>query len=313
MEKNYGEIVCTAIDEIVSTRLQGLQYDITKQCIVKDDSRAHQGRYVVSDGGAKFEAFSSDTSFKNGNSVLVTIPNGDFTMQKMIVGRLASIDTTPFKYISPLDSMIKIENGMLENLDIPEMGLLANRNNAGSIIECFTVPRDIAGDSLFKGYTRLGIQADFKSLLNGMDVVEGSYGIKILIYADKPSAPGEIDAEGVWELTLSSEDMIGNPYQFSTYFQQEKLFNIADLTDITAMELQFYQSKDFKTATGKELSDLDENLFVKDAYISFGYDAEEIDSDAVVLYSPSPLTYSFDTEKPNGTVPPVHIPRLNLA
>jgi hypothetical protein len=30
MEKDYGEILCTAIDEIVSTRLQGLKYDITK-------------------------------------------------------------------------------------------------------------------------------------------------------------------------------------------------------------------------------------------------------------------------------------------
>jgi hypothetical protein len=33
------------------------------------------------------------------------------------------------------------------------------------------------------------------------------------------TSPGEIDKNGVWELTFSSEEMVGNPYQFTTYFQ----------------------------------------------------------------------------------------------
>ena len=78
-------------------------------------------------------------------------------MQKTIVGRIASIDTTPFKYVSPLDSMIKIKNGMLEDIQIKETSLLANKDGRGSMIECFTVPSDIASNSEFAGYTRLGI------------------------------------------------------------------------------------------------------------------------------------------------------------
>lgn len=302
MERDYGEILCTAIDEIVSTRLQGLQYDITKQCTIKDDSRAHQGRYVVSDGGSKFEAFSSDTSFKNGNSVLVTIPNGDFTMQKTIVGRIASIDTTPFKYISPLDSMIKIKNGMLEDIPIGETSLLANKNNTGSMIECFTVPNHIASDSEFAGYTRLGVQADFKSILNGLDVVEGSYGIKILIYADVMTSPGEIDKNGVWELTFSSEEMVGNPYQFTTYFRQEKVFDISDIANIREIKVYFYQNGNFIDVNGNPIADkftvanrteyLLNNLFVKNFKFYFGYELERYDGETLELYpEKSTLTY----------------------
>ena len=321
MEKDYGEILCTAIDEIVSTRLQGLKYDITKQCTIKDDSRAHQGRYVVSDGGSRFEAFSLDTSFKNGNSVLVTIPNGDFTMQKTIVGRIASVDTTPFKYVSPLDSMIKIRDGMLENIEINETGLLANRKpynstmtEYGSMIECFTVPADIAKNSSFAGYTRLGISADFKSIFNGYEVVEGSYGIKILIYADVMTSPGEIDKEGVWELTFSSEEMVGNPYQFPTYFQQEKVFDISDIANIREIKVYFYENGNFKDIHGEYIPDkfttalgpdeyLLNNLFVNNFKFYFGYELERYAGETIELYPEnSTMTYHHSRQNELKTI-----------
>ena len=129
MERDYGEILCTAIDEIVSSRIQGIECDITKLCTIKDDSYAYEGKYVVSDGGAKFEAFSDDTSFRNGNNVLVTIPNGDFNLQKIIIGRVAVTDTTPFKYTSPLSTMLKVEDDLMINRNESETGLLINKNN----------------------------------------------------------------------------------------------------------------------------------------------------------------------------------------
>jgi uncharacterized Fe-S center protein len=77
---NYGEIICNAVDEIVTAKLQGLSYDITKQCTIVNDSLRKQGKYTVSDGSVKFEACSEDTTLSKGNSVLVTIPNGDYNM-----------------------------------------------------------------------------------------------------------------------------------------------------------------------------------------------------------------------------------------
>ena len=88
MSQNYNEIICTAIDEIVMARIKDIQCDITKQCSIIDDSYSYEGKYVVSDGGAKFEAFSTDTSFRKGNNVLVTIPNGDFKSILLASGTL---------------------------------------------------------------------------------------------------------------------------------------------------------------------------------------------------------------------------------
>jgi hypothetical protein len=39
--------------------------------------------------------------------------------------------------------------------------------------------------------------------------------------------------------------MVGDPYNFSSYYQQEKLFDISHIYQIRKMELQFYQKRDF--------------------------------------------------------------------
>jgi hypothetical protein len=39
--KDYNEILCTAIDEIVTARLQGLEYDVTKLCTITDDTSSY--------------------------------------------------------------------------------------------------------------------------------------------------------------------------------------------------------------------------------------------------------------------------------
>ena len=121
---DYNEIICTAIDTIVSAKMEGLQYDITKFCLIEDDSNAKQGKYVVSDGSVRFEAFTTDETLKNGNQVQVTIPNGDYNKQKIIVGRVVTNDTTPFKYVSPLDTMVIITDNIFEGA--PATSLLAN-------------------------------------------------------------------------------------------------------------------------------------------------------------------------------------------
>jgi hypothetical protein len=65
-------------------------------------------------------------------------------------------------------------------------------------------------DRSFYGFTHLGVSADFKTLLNNYNLVEGTYGILFLIYSKNKEA---------YEVKFSSKDMLGNPYAFSTYFQ----------------------------------------------------------------------------------------------
>ena len=287
MSLDYGEIFCSAVDEIITSKLQDLQYDITKLCTIVDDTYSNQGKYTVSDGTAKYDAFSTDISFKKGNNVLVTIPNGDYRMQKTIVGRVAATDTAPFNYTSPMDTMIKITDDVLDSSKTiygDNAGLLANDSNKSTIIgPLYSISE--TGD--FAGFTRLGITANFRSWLSGLDVAQGTYGIKILIYTDISDAPGSVKENAVYELTFSSADMIGNPYQFESYFYQEKVFDISNINNIKQIDVYFYQNgqfydgngnyipwqdEDINNSIGLEPSKKPNNLFVNDVKIYLGYE-----------------------------------------
>lgn len=285
MNVDYGEIICNAVDEIITAKLQGLQYDITKLCTIVDDSMNHQGKYVVSDGTARYEAFTTDISLKKGNQVLVSIPNGDYNMTKTIKGRVASTDTTPFKYTSPIDTMIKITNNIFNGIrDSENNGLLANGDKVmiGPLWS-------LSGVDNLTGYTRLGITANFRSWLNGLDVVSGSYGIKVLV---RPKTGNE-----VYELTFSSADMVGNPYQFEDYFYQEKVFDISQIENIQDIEIYFYQDGNFKNGQGELIKYPEENypnnLFVDGVKIYLGYDMNDFSEETLTLFTPDKTSYRY--------------------
>jgi hypothetical protein len=80
MSTDYSEIFCTAVDEIVSKKLENLEYDVTKVCTVIDDSDKKMGKYRVSSGAVKFDAYAVSGDYTIGETVLVTIPNGDYNL-----------------------------------------------------------------------------------------------------------------------------------------------------------------------------------------------------------------------------------------
>lgn len=288
MSVDYGEIICNAVDEIITSKLQGLQYDITKLCTIVDDSMNHQGKYIVTDGTARYEAFTTDISLKKGNQVLVSIPNGDYNMTKTIKGRVASTDTTPFKYTSPIDTMIKITNNIFNGIrNSEDNGLLANGDKImiGPLWS-------LSGVDNLTGYTRLGIAANFRSWLNGLDVVSGSYGIKVLV---RPKTNNE-----VYELTFSSTDMVGNPYLFEDYFYQEKVFDVSQIENIQDIEIYFYQDGNFKNGQGELIKYPEENypnnLFVDGVKIYLGYDMNDFNEETLTIFTPDKTSYRYNDE-----------------
>ena len=82
---DYGELFCAAVDTIVQERLTHVSYDRTILCTIVDDSERAQGLYTVTENDStKFIAYSSDTSYRNGQNVYVQIPGGDWNQQKII-------------------------------------------------------------------------------------------------------------------------------------------------------------------------------------------------------------------------------------
>ena len=78
--------ILDSISLIVDKKIESLKFDKTSICTVLDDSKANQGKYLVTDGYSNFYVYSSDTTYKRGNVVNVNIPNGDYSETKYIIG-----------------------------------------------------------------------------------------------------------------------------------------------------------------------------------------------------------------------------------
>jgi hypothetical protein len=64
MDSNLGEVLCEAVDTIVSKRLENLKYDITKFCTIIDNTENKLGKYVVQEEILQYDAYSTDTTLK---------------------------------------------------------------------------------------------------------------------------------------------------------------------------------------------------------------------------------------------------------
>lgn len=307
-EIDYGEVLCEAVDTIIKERLNSISFDRTILCTITDDSLRSQGIYKVSENGKTiFEAYSSDTSYRNNNNVYVQIPGGDWDQQKIIIAKKTTNSIEPFIYQRPFSQLVDITGNLTSNTQ--EYGLTANAKNEENNPNLEEISIwEYSGEEL-ANYTRVGIQASFRSWLNPFyddsyglqrQVNQGEYGLRLDITADNEGKTT------IYQLYLNQEDMNGNPYNFDTYFQQEKVVDISALGKITQMELYFYQKQgSFCDNEGIPIPYQDflksiaaPNLFVKDIYLSFGYDVNSFQDEMVTIYTLDSKTYAENNNSP---------------
>lgn len=304
---NYGETICEAIDTIISKRLEGLSYDITKTCIIIDDTYKRQGKYTVKDGALKFEAYSTITTLNINDNVLVSIPSGDYRLQKTILNKVMFDETsTTLNYISPLDNMLKFTDNIIDSftpitpMQNGAFGLLANdvgNKNIAKII--YSIPWEN-----FSGFDRLGVSANFQTRLNQYNIISGNYGIQFLFYSDGKK-------NDVITFNFDTSDMNGNPYHFDGFFNQSKLFDISKLENIKRLDIVFYQESNFIDENNELIpyqteadlianipsEKMNNNIFMKDLKIYLGYSLSEFNGDSVKISTPNYTSYNkLDTQ-----------------
>lgn len=319
-KKDYGEVICQAVDEIVRRRLEGITYDSTILCTIVDNSRKTEGIYTVSNNNTtKFDAYSNDDSYRINDNVYVQIPGGDWNEQKFILAKKKDKVEEPFIYKNPFASLVDITGNVIKTQLDSAVGLVANAKPAeGAEKEGITqiLLWDYQGSSAstdtlpFSAYSRLGISASFQSWLspsydssgNPTTVNHGDYGLKLIIKTiNENTSTSDQATKGEYELYLNCADMIGNPYDFQTFYHQEKVFDISRLGNIQEMQLYFYQEPGtFINGAGELISATDflgspttaTNLFVAAPYITLGYDVNEFEKEKVVIYTLNSSTYS---------------------
>lgn len=301
MSNNYGEILCQATEILAQHLIDKVAYDRTILCTIVKDDEKDLGKYRVQNSEAIFDAYTPDTTLRKNDQVYVSVPMGDWNEQKLIIAKKMDNINQPIAYKDPFNSFINI-TGNLIGSSIKSQGLIANDSVKKQVL-IWSYNKDTdalvknSGDVL-NGYTHLAISADFQSWLKELGIATGDYGLNLIIEVD-PEDASDIIADGdtissnIKVCSLNCSDMIGNPYNFESFYSQKKLFNISNIKNIKSMELWFYQKERSFLNQNQEIvpPQTTPNIFVKDIVISFGYGTEGFENDALIIYTMDTIKY----------------------
>lgn len=265
--------LCQATQIIVDKAIEELKFDKTVTGKIIDNSKANIGEYTIKEGVVEYIAYSENTSYKIDDAVYVTIPNGDYSQQKMITGKVIVNEET---YITSnsLDSFLDITGNLI--LDKTAIGrLIANHTDISK--QEVLIDSQLFDENALVNYTRLAISVDVKTNLNAWKVKEGKYGIRIDI--------STYDNDEIKTLNFSNKNMFGNVYNFTTFQTQTMVFDISSITNIKSISISFYQEENsFKTNDGELIPfkddmgfDIAPNLLLKNISLSLGYDKSEFE------------------------------------
>ena len=384
---DINEQICKAVDIIVSKKIESIDFDSTIIVTTVDNQNRKNNQYVCSNGEAEFVAYSKDQSYKINESVQVTIPNNDYSQQKVIIGRYVIKDDKPFIFTQPFDTIIDVSGNIITGNKEPIVkSLLANEDYDINPIDEKTKKYSIKNQEIllwdiifeegYANFTRLGLQGQFRSWLSSLKPIAGSYGYKLEIFSDNGTTinnqlikdwlkiyknilnkisytEDELfnlleKTPDIWfeninnlsefeqkitkiifieemknidnrkdliyaliyanvqvsEILLDSSEMYGNPYNFQSYLEQEKVYDISSLGKIFGCMLYFYEASGtffnekedyipYKTTYGQYFNP---NLFTKDPYICFGYDLSGFTEEQAIIYTLDSDTYIIDDE-----------------
>lgn len=295
---DYLESLFQGIDIILEKRLDAVSFDTTIICTIVDDSNRKNGEYKVTDGSVTYKAYSDLDNYVAGQQVRVSVPMGDFSQKKFIIGKYVSDnDASPITYVSPLDSVVNM-SGNLVPLN-KTASITANGSERNVIIWNQRLDSGNYVDLQANGiYNTIILKADFKTLLANYDLAAGTYGLRLdLLVRPSVESTGRIRRY----VELSSKEMFGNPYAFSIFSPQAKTFNISTVGIIEGIELSLYQNGDFKDRLTGPISPnpLTPDIIVNNIQVGFGSDITETDDNVVKIYAENGLTYKYHNATDN--------------
>ena len=321
IDSNSLEELLKAIDIIATQRAsENNAYDQTIICTIVDNSKAEEhGYYTVTNDTITFDAYSDNPDYKVGNYVRVSIPNGDYSQQKYIMGLYQYNDGEVVSYVAPLDTFMSIDT-LVDNrapqdgdgdtdLDLvvkPSIGLIANGKEKNIEIidqQDFIMASDNWSAEEYKTtlqsqgiYDTIGLQADFKCVIAERDMRSGSYGLQLDLRILLNDNEGQIVTHTVY---LDSSKFFGNPYNFKVYSKQAQLYDITNLGGtIVGFSVKPYQGDNFTYYNGEKIVSLEANenpnIFVANIYVALGSDLYKVDNHTVKLYTTDSLTYKHE-------------------
>ena len=296
---SISEQILNAIDLVTEEKLSHLQYDKTVKGEIYSLEDINTGEYKVRYQGTIFSAYSEnlDTVYKDGDSVFIKVPEGDFSNRKIISGLVSgtSLSDTQLtmlantiKEISPPFNEFYGYN--IEPEDNEEWGVVAGATEASAGSELYIYgPTDysssIAHDR-FKQYSNnyeyIRIQASFLTAFHQIHT-QGNYGLEIEFFTN--------DENTTVRYILDLNSFNGDPYALSTYSPQEVIIKtqknyLQGLRSIKLFEENFiYDTLPTQDGTEEEIVTTP-NIFVKNINLQYVERVDLTDTTYYLTISP---------------------------
>lgn len=235
MSKNtVQENINRAIQIHVENAVKGLQFNKTELVEIADITNRDKGEYVVFNGSIKYYAYSENTKYALRDKVYVNIPNNDYSQQKIIVGKY-KVGGDKISYISPWDNFTPMTKNINSDKNIHKIS--SAKNGPITVLE-IPISENQTFPSKYNGYEYMGVKAYFNARFPGAN--SGNYGIEIALTYKDPQVPGREVKTKTNYYILDTNSMIGNIYNFPSFYNQEAVFKIPKDIQIIKIVANFF-------------------------------------------------------------------------
>lgn len=288
--------------------IKNLQFNKTELCTIVNETRAEQNIYIVWNGSSRYEAYSTtNMKYHIDDRVYVNIPNNDFSQKKYIIGPYVDGDAENLLYVSPFSNFTSSEINLINIAEENEgKGLIEfayDKEGIKKFVKCelalgnkieLTIPKEEI-DQLNKGYKYIAISADFMTNFGNEKVISGDYGIEVHADYSKEIETLKDIVTDKKVYTLTKKDMIGDVYNFKTYFTQKALYELEkDDNPIEGITIILYADDNFKTADLKAVES--GKIYIANIEIALG-DPSAKNEDVIKIYTNNGNNYDSRAEK----------------
>lgn len=299
---NYSEVMCTVIQNMIDANLSKIKCDRTVKAIIIDDSKANYNYYTVSENNIDYIAYSTGEIYKKGESVYITIPNGNYDEQKFIMGRgyddssLDNLESIELKNFVAFDDSISSDKvyGLMANGEKSEIEILPEFRTLPESSRYWVQELGLDGDS-FIDFDYFMISANFVTTLP--ECRGGTFGLKVILsYRDKQNVSRKKS------YLFLNNDMYGNIYQLKGATQKFLMkLDKENINEIINIEIYLYQQKDFINKDRQLINSNVENIILEKLSVQYGYDKNNITENDIKIQANTDKTY-LDSNENLGSI-----------
>jgi hypothetical protein len=229
MSNSLEDNLLDAIDILVTDAVEKAEFDRTIQATVVSCIDASIGKYKCKYMDSTFYAYSDnvDNTYPDNSTVYITVPNGDMTAEKLIVGTVKKLGTNYVSEIEPEDYYDKVGTNIITTTS--EFGLCSYNDKTLVLYEegkKSLISIDVkSAEEYIKNSSSLILGATVRTELPIIQQFKGNYGITFTL-AFFNNLDGSTYLK---DYTLDVDSMTGNPYK---YINTTRVYTIYDIDAI---------------------------------------------------------------------------------